>query len=141
MKTRNAVVSDWSGIHAVSKFLGYNELTETVSRTNLEFVLDSDAHYLLVCEQKNQINGWLHLLISHRIASPVFAEIGGLVVDPRHRRKGIGFSLVNHARHWAEQRQLSIRVRCNSQRDDSLQFYQSCGFVPSKLQQVLEIPL
>jgi GNAT superfamily N-acetyltransferase len=138
MTLRKAKLSDWSGIHNVANHLGYTKLTEIEIQRQIDPLIRSDEQLILVCEQNDQVYGWIHVLIARRVASLPFAEIVGLVVDPEHRLQGIGKSLVTSAEQWAALRQLQLRVRCNSLRQPALQFYQNLDFTPLKTQQVLQ---
>ena len=138
MNPRETKLSDWSGIHSVANHLGYAQLNEADIKRQIDVIIRSDVQLILVCEQGEQICGWIHALIAPRVASLPFAEIVGLVVDPVHRRKGFGKRLVRSAEQWAAQRQLPLRVRCNSLRQPALQFYHSLDFSQLKTQQVLQ---
>lgn len=133
-------MSDSTEIHDLSAQLGYQALSDLTAASSLEFILQSDQHQLLICERDKQVIGWLHILISHRIASALFAEIGGLAVNPAQRRLGVGKCLVEAARQWALNRGLPLRVRCNATRGGALDFYQACGFTDLKTQRVLGAP-
>jgi GNAT superfamily N-acetyltransferase len=57
------------------------------------------------------------------ISRPV-AEVGGIVVDERESRKGIGRALISHAEKWAKENGYEgIIVRSDSMRQESHKFY------------------
>ena len=74
---RYAEQSDWSAIQDLSAALGYSALSDLAAAANLEVILQSEQHQVLLAELDGLVVGWLHLLVSQRIASPFFAEIGG----------------------------------------------------------------
>lgn len=86
-----------------------------------------------------QLVGWIHVFAAPRVESRGFAEIGGLVVDSRHRRLGVGARLVASAEEASVRLGFAtIRVRSRVTRDGALKFYESRGFLPVKTQRVYE---
>jgi diamine N-acetyltransferase len=58
-----------------------------------------------------------------------YGEIDNLVVEPSHRRTGIGRSLMEAAERWAESRGLnSLDLGVHAFNREALAFYQSVGF-------------
>lgn len=73
------------------------------------------------------------------IESPPFVEIGGLVVDQRHRGVGTGKQLIEACERWAAQIGVNkLRVRTNQTREDAVRFYTRIGFSQKKAQFVLD---
>ena len=136
---RDASIGDIAGINRVSSNLDYEASSRDESRKRLEDILTSDCDFVWVYLENNKIVGWLHLFMALRLASPKFAEIGGLVVDISYRRSGIGRKLVEKAMQWSKQNKLPLRVRCNSNRDEANKFYESLGFTNKKSQKVYEL--
>ncbi len=136
---RNATIEDLDGVNHVSAFLGYAQSTAAQAKLRLQSLLHSDTNFIWVYEENGNIKGWIHVFVSIRIASPAFAEIGGLVVDETCRRQGIGRKLVDTAVNFAHEKHLSIRVRCNTQRDGANIFYKELGFKKKKSQNVHEL--
>jgi len=139
MNTRIATISDLDGIIRVSAFLGYEQSTKEEAKSRLASLLGSDSDFIWVYEQNAEIKGWIHMFLSIRLASPTFAEIGGLVVDETCRRQGIGRELVGTAVAFSHEKHLSVRVRCNTQRDGANIFYGQLGFKNKKSQKVHEL--
>ncbi len=137
---RYAEQSDWSAIQDLSAALGYSALSDLAAAANLEVILQSEQHQVLLAELDGLVVGWLHLLVSQRIASPFFAEIGGLAVDASQRRQGIGRRLLEAAGLWAGSQGMTLRVRCNNEREATLAFYRACGYSDLKTQCVLQAP-
>lgn len=134
---RTATLTDATAINAVSVHLGYAPLSDTAARAQLDALITSDDHSVFVAEIENTVVGWIHLFRAHRLASPAFHEIGGLVVDPTHRRQGIGQALVRHACATTPG---TVRVRCRDDREGTHRFYESLGFTATKSQRVFELP-
>ena len=132
---RSALESDASFINAASKHLGYSELTNSEAQKKLTRLLNSTSDEVYVAEVDNNIIGWIHLFFARRLASADFREIGGLVVSPQFRGRGVGRRLVEHATSMHGGK---VRVRCNEKRVDSHQFYRALGFRDTKAQNVFE---
>jgi len=135
---RDAKPADMPAINRLSAELGYALAPQDVAGQRVADILGSEVDHLWVFEADNHIKGWIHLFVARRVASPPFAEIGGLVVSSDCRGKGIGRSLVTYAKAWAKTQGLIIRVRCNIKRNDAHLFYQKMGLSPKKKQIVFE---
>lgn len=135
---RLAELSDLHSINRISVHLGYQPLNPAVAKSNLETLIDSPTDQIWLYQQDQEIIGWIHIFVANRVASMPFLEIGGIVTDPQYRRIGVGKKLVNKAIQWADQKGMPLRVRCNSAREETLQFYRSLNFQSIKQQQVFE---
>jgi len=111
---------------------------ETAER--LRLVLARHGHEVLVAETASgQIAGWIHVFAAPRVESRGFAEIGGLAVDSRHRRLGIGAKLVAAAEEaFVRLGYRAVRVRSRVERGGAHEFYEDRGFLPVKTQRVYE---
>ncbi|MEM9605523.1 MAG: GNAT family N-acetyltransferase [Pseudomonadota bacterium] len=133
---RDATEADAAALNAVSKHLGYRALSEAEARATLAGVLAAPDHRVHLAEHDGQVVGWIHVFLARRVASPPFHEIGGLVVDPAHRRCGVGAALVAHAHAEAGG---TVRVRCRADRSATHRFYAALGFTESKTQCVFSL--
>lgn len=131
-----ATIKDASGINSVSRHLGDSELSDLECRDKLQQLISSSVDEVYIALVDNEIVGWLHVFHAKRLASANFYEIGGLVVSPKHRGRGIARSLVAFATKNTPDS--SLRVRCNEKRRASHAFYQSIGFSYSKAQYIFE---
>lgn len=93
-----------------------------------------EDHGCYVAEQAGVILGWVDVFRVHMLISPrFFAEIGGLVVDAKARRQGVGRALVAQAEAWAAERGYAeVRLRSGLHRTDAHEFYQSTGYTLAK---------
>ncbi|MCP4704734.1 MAG: GNAT family N-acetyltransferase [candidate division Zixibacteria bacterium] len=137
-KIREANLGDSDIINELSNHLEYEAVSDEVASGRLKTILDSNDENIWIIESDGKIHGWLHVFIAHRVASPTFVEIGGLVILPESRRKGVGSALVGYAINWAKDQNLSLRVRCNSKRKEAHRFYESVGFIKMKVQNIYE---
>jgi len=107
----------------------------------LGLLLNSDGHRIWVADLGDVVVGWLHAYLAVRVGVAPFIEIAGLIVDEQHRSEGIGSKLVAEAVAWAKSIGVAVRVRSNSKRAATHNFYQAQGFKLLKQQQVFEFNL
>ena len=135
---RNAEPNDSAYITDLSRQLGY-ETDEIRMKNRLEVILANTDNCVFVAVENNDIIGWIHAFYSLQVESDFFVEIGGLVIDEKHRRKGIGELLINHISPWAKSKGCTkIRVRCNTKRKESHLFYHGIGFTETKEQKIFD---
>jgi len=135
---RKAVRADAVAINAISKELGYEELTKEIADDRIKRILESETDDVYVFDE-GQIKGWIHIFVANRIASPPFLEIGGLAVSSEFQRKGIGKQLVEYAISLAREQNMKTRVRCNARRTEAHEFYIALGLAKTKEQCIFEV--
>jgi N-acetylglutamate synthase-like GNAT family acetyltransferase len=136
---RTATLKDAKSINSLSLHLGYESTPHDIAEERLQCLLESANDEVWVFEESSIILGWIHVFKAYRVASSSFNEIGGLVVNPKVRKKGIGRKLVEFAAKQATNQSIELRVRCNSQREETHQFYIKAGFTNSKAQYVFKM--
>lgn len=88
---------------------------------------------------EEQVIGWIEISIEHRLQSPPFALIGGLVVKDGYRNHRIGLRLCEYAEAWTWKRGLAtLRVTSRSTRTDAHRFYLKNGYSLTKTSQIFE---
>jgi len=138
---REAEPDDAAALAALSVQLGYPATAgETAARLAALRARPGDA--VLVAEDGGAVLGWLHVGGKLMLESAPFAEVLGLVVDEKHRGKGVGKRLLAGAVRWAADNGFArLRVRSNVTREDAHRFYEREGFRRVKTQVVLDRPL
>ncbi|HXE54042.1 MAG TPA: GNAT family N-acetyltransferase [Tepidisphaeraceae bacterium] len=111
--------------------LGYpTPLEQVVDRFNR---LDQVNHRLFVAECEQGVVGWAHAAMRSSITSQARIEIVALVVDERHRRKGIGRELLRRIEDWSREAGLDVvRVTSNLARQESHALYLASGYALEK---------
>jgi GNAT superfamily N-acetyltransferase len=134
---RRVVESDAAELARLTTQLGY-PVSEAAIRSRLTRMIDAPDHCLLVAEAPGGgLAGWIHGFLSQQLESDYRVEIGGLVVDERRRRGGVGRRLVNAVHDWAVERgAVELSVRCREDRAESHKFYESLSFRHTKTQRV-----
>ena len=107
-------------------------------RTRLARILGSADDHLLVAEGSGgELAGWIHGFVCQLLEADYRVEIGGLIVDERWRRSGLGRSLVQAIEAWALERGVTeLSVRCREERAEAHKFYESLSFRHIKTQRV-----
>jgi len=138
IRIRRAQSEDAEFLAHLSGELGYPADAAVVAQ-RLAVLLDRGDDAVLVAEgAEGAVLGWVHAFVAHRLESPSFAELGGLVVSEGVRGRGIGRDLVAAAERWARGRGLTaIRVRSNVVREEAHAFYRCLGYETLKEQAVL----
>jgi GNAT superfamily N-acetyltransferase len=128
-------------VAALSSQLGYSM---TVEKTKEQIIAINtsinDIAYIAIDEDR--VVAWIHIFYTLRLECEPYCEIGGLVVDEKYRRQGIGKILIARAMPWCRNKKCSaLRVRSNVKRKEAHKFYELAGFRRTKQQEVFEIPL
>jgi GNAT superfamily N-acetyltransferase len=137
--TREVMPGDAADINQLSNQLGY-AITVPETLQNIIAIGESKNEVIFVAEQGRGVVGWIHVFHALRLESGSFCEIGGLVVNDKDQKMGIGKMLIEKARLWCREKGNStLRVRCNIKRTDAHQFYLKLGFKENKQQKIFEI--
>jgi GNAT superfamily N-acetyltransferase len=126
---RRAEVGDAGLIAALSHQLGY-PVPEKEMEHRLRQICGDPGHAVYVAEEpRGRIVGWVHIAVRRLVEASLHGEIGGLVVDEMHRRRGIGQLLMRRAERWARLKGCAaVRLRSNVLREGAHQFYEQIGY-------------
>ncbi len=116
----------------LSDQLGYPVELEELRGRFLK-LLPKKRHAFFVCEENENILGWIHLERVEDLIEEDKAEIKAFIVEEDSRGNGIGKALIEIAEKWAKTYQLhTIFLNCNILRERTHKFYQREGFVKYK---------
>jgi GNAT superfamily N-acetyltransferase len=132
---RCAREQDSAEIARLADALGY-PTSDDAMRLRLQRLLASSNDVIFVAESADGgLLAWIHGVVSQYLESDCRVEIGGLVVDQRFHRKGIGRDLVGQVEKWAVERGImQTTVRCRTTRPEAHLFYESLGYTRAKTQ-------
>jgi len=132
---------DAQGVATLSTQLGYeSNIEQTLAR--IKQINNSHENAAFVAIIENKIVGWIHVFYTLRIETDPFVEIGGLIVDETYRNLKIGRQLIESVNAWAKKHQVKkLKVRCNTKRTESHQFYERIGFKENKRQVAFDMNL
>ena len=120
---RTARLTDAPTIAELTIQLGYEVPLSTLT-DRLGRLLAKDDQQFLVAEIDGDVVGWVHVGLTENIDTGVYAHIGGLVVDRRHRKERIGRLLMTEAEAWARGRSCDVvRLWSTVSRTDAHRFY------------------
>lgn len=141
MHFRILETEDAADINRLSGQLGYSSsLSET--ETRIKDMIAHTDHCAFVAITEETIIGWIHGFYALRLESIPFVEIGGLVVDENYRNLQTGKKLIELVKEWAIAKKVGkLRVRCQTKRTGSHQFYLKAGFIQTKEQKIFDMDL
>lgn len=139
---RRAEMGDARELARLAAKLGYPVGLAEMER-RLARILSSPSDCLVVAgHPEGGLAGGAHGFLCQLIESGYGLEIGGLIVDERCRRLGLGTRLVRELESWAsEHGAMEISVRCQEKRIESHRFYERLAFRHVKTQKVFRKPL
>jgi GNAT superfamily N-acetyltransferase len=129
MIVRAAQRSDAGAVAALSAQLGYDEAEEEIRKRLDDIRAQGNGEVYVAVVPPDVVVGWVQVFALLLVEVPSLAEVGGIVVDSRYRRIGVGRSLMEAAELWARQNGLAtLRLRTHGQRDDARAFYRRLGY-------------
>lgn len=146
---RSATPADAPSVARLLSQLGYDpdqatfidRLTRLTARASSPSSSSSPNALFLACD-KATVLGWLEIRAEESLETGRIAEIVGLVVDEAARGRGVGSALIERARAWAAEHNLTrLRVHTNVIRTDAAAFYTRTGFREIKQQRVFVMTL
>ena len=141
MQNRRIEPADAANVAALCGELGYPATAADVA-ARLARLRSSADDAVFVADDDRVVVGWIHGTVRALLESDPYVEIGGLVVDQRRRRAGIGRLLMLEAERWAMTRGCTrVRLRSNITRTAAHAFYQRLGYRIAKTQYAFDKPL
>jgi len=132
---RRARAQDCVEIARLATQLGYPGVNDEIQR-RLQRLLASPSDLVLVAESaEGSLVGWIHAFLLQLLESNYRVEIGGLVVDEKFQRRGVGRELIRRVEQWAADHGVAqVSVRCRTTRLEAHQFYENLGYRATKTQ-------
>lgn len=123
-------VDDLSDVAILAEQLGYpNDIKDIRERFQK---ICNDNNYALYVAKNDQrkVIGFIQINSeNHTLLAAPRAEVVALIVDDRHRGKGVGSALLKAAEEWARSQALPlVRIRSNIKRENAHRFYKGKGY-------------
>lgn len=130
---------DAASVTVLIEELGYQRDQDQVAQWIDDMPTHMETQIAFVACLGELVIGWIEVAIEHRLQSPPFALIGGLVVKDGYRNHKVGLRLCEHVEAWTWKRGLTtLRVTSRSTRTDAHRFYLRNGYTLSKTSQIFE---
>ena len=134
---RNIRLEDAKAIRDISEVsLGY-KTTETVTKLQIEKLLQNTEHFIRVYEDDatRTVAGFIHAEAYQLLYNEPGFNILGLAVLPEYQHRGIGKQLLQAVETEAAARNYRfIRLNSGEHRMEAHTFYEHCGYTCTKLQ-------
>ena len=134
---RNIRLEDARAIRDISEVsLGY-KTTETVTKLQIEKLLQNTEHFIRVYEddETHTVAGFIHAEAYQLLYNEPGFNILGLAVLPEYQHRGIGKQLLQAVETEAAARNYRfIRLNSGEHRTEAHAFYEHCGYTCTKLQ-------
>jgi len=139
---RAAEPGDAGRITALCRQLGCPTPPEQVER-RIERIRRREEHAVYVAQRPGgDVIGWVHVFVRPLLLAEPHAQIGGLVVDRDHRRRGVGRRLMERAERWARDSHCrAVSLGSNVIRRGTHAFYRAIGYRHTKTQRAFRKPL
>jgi GNAT superfamily N-acetyltransferase len=129
MIVRTAGRDDAGAVAALTAQLGYDEAEHEIGRRIEEIRAQGNGEIFVAVVPPAIVVGWIQVFALLLVEMPPLAEVGGIVVDSRYRRIGVGRSLMEAAEQWARQNGLAtLRLRGSARREEAHGFYRRLGY-------------
>jgi GNAT superfamily N-acetyltransferase len=137
LSIRRAMKSDAEKLVHLTSLLGYPSSLQAIEARLARILASAEDCLLVADDSSGELVGWIHGFLSQLLESDYRVEIGGLVVDERYRRIGVGRRLVEGIEAWAKEHgAFELSVRCREERTESHKFYERLLFRQTKTQRV-----
>lgn len=123
--------SDISQVAALCSALGYPTDRSAVERRYRTLCArpDNAVFVATACDQDAVICGWVHVHGVRLLETDGYADIGGIVVSPTYRRRGVGLRLLRASETWARAHGYDqLCLRSGVHRDTAHAFYRAAGY-------------
>ena len=95
--------------------------------------LETDREAVFVAVLNGKVVGYIHVEKYNTLYFETMANILGLAVSGKCRKKGIGRALVEQAEKWASENEITLmRLNSGSSRSDAHKFYRQLGYGSEK---------
>jgi len=131
LSMRPAEPGDIKALCGLMEALSGQAISSEEMRNRLDFVAESKADSLFVCEEDDRVVGLLGFRIRENLEEMSrFGEISVIVVNPDARRRGVGRFMMDYAERLAKERRCkgSWLVSGFGREKEAHKFYRQLGY-------------
>ncbi|MCC8433559.1 GNAT family N-acetyltransferase [Brevibacillus sp. M2.1A] len=128
---REIRVTDYHGIYLLN--LDFNPnlhlFTEEKVKEKIEIITKKTNDIIFVCEQNNEVIGYIHGSPYELLFSDSFVNVLGFVVKEKDRNQGVGSMLIEHLEQWGKKNGFSgMKLLSHPSRIHAHRFYERRGY-------------
>ncbi|MBY0086848.1 GNAT family N-acetyltransferase [Brevibacillus brevis] len=128
---REIRVTDYHGIYLLN--LDFNPnlhlFTEEKVKEKIEIITKKTNDIIFVCEQNNEVIGYIHGSPYELLFSDSFVNVLGFVVKEKDRNQGVGSMLIEHLEQWGKKNGFSgMKLLSHPSHIHAHRFYERRGY-------------
>ncbi|OUQ88042.1 N-acetyltransferase [Brevibacillus brevis] len=128
---REIRVTDYHGIYLLN--LDFNPnlhlFSEEKVKEKIELITKKTNDIIFVCEQNNEVIGYIHGSPYELLFSDSFVNVLGFVVKEKDRNQGVGSMLIEHLEQWGKKNGFSgMKLLSHPSRIHAHRFYERRGY-------------
>ncbi|MBH0331642.1 histone acetyltransferase [Brevibacillus brevis] len=128
---REIRVTDYHGIYLLN--LDFNPnlhlFSEEKVKEKIEIITKKTNDIIFVCEQNNEVIGYIHGSPYELLFSDSFVNVLGFVVKEKDRNQGVGSMLIEHLEQWGRKNGFSgMKLLSHPSRIHAHRFYERRGY-------------
>jgi GNAT superfamily N-acetyltransferase len=129
VKVREAQLKDIKDISNLCSQFGF-PADEAAITNRLSLIGKYPNQVLYAAEAKaGRVVGWVHAYEAPSLLSDATVEVGGLIVDQKYRRQGVGRALMTAVEKWTTERGFNeVLLATRIDRVDAQAFYKALGY-------------
>ncbi|WP_409176512.1 GNAT family N-acetyltransferase [Brevibacillus fortis] len=132
---REIRVADYRDIYLLNLEFNPNLhlFTEDQVREKIEIITKKTKDMIFVCEQNNEVIGYIHGSPYELLFSDSLVNVLGFVVKEKHRNHGVGNMLIEHLEQWGKRNGFSgMKLLSHPSRTHAHRFYERRGYLFTK---------
>ncbi|WJQ81701.1 GNAT family N-acetyltransferase [Brevibacillus brevis] len=128
---REIRVTDYHGIYLLNLEFNPNLhlFSEEKVKEKIEIITKKTNDIIFVCEQNNEVIGYIHGSPYELLFSDSFVNVLGFVVKEKDRNQGVGSMLIEHLEQWGKKNGFSgMKLLSHPSRIHAHRFYERRGY-------------
>lgn len=130
-RVREIRVADYQAIYLLNLEFNPNLhlFSEEKVKEKIEIITKKTNDIIFVCEQNNEVIGYIHGSPYELLFSDSFVNVLGFVVKEKDRNQGVGSMLIEHLEQWGKKNGFSgMKLLSHPSRIHAHRFYERRGY-------------